>query len=350
MSAPFPRYLARIALLSAVLLALVAGVNWRLDPLQHYRLAAYPPLLVEAGRFRNAGLARHCDAPLVVAGTSISRHQTPSALLATFGKPALNLAMEGASAHEQFLALRLALRTGRVEEVIWDVNYEFLRGEPEWVSDYDGAFPSYLYDEDAWNDLPHYLLNLDTCKNSLRVLLKKCGLPTYKPRGLEGFHVMEPQVTFGAAAVEKMMERRRRGAAKFRAEQLPQFTSSKLRASLEHNHLALIREFPQVRFRLYFPPFSRTYFDFVRESVPELAPIFLQFRDDVLAACSKLPNVELHDLQSDYDLISDLAHFSDPIHFDPASHQRVVESIRDNTLRASPERNAAFRQWFSASH
>ena len=350
MTAPFPRYLARIALISAVLLTLVATVNWRVDPLQHYRLAAYPPLLVEAGRFRNAGLARHCDASLVVAGTSISRHQTPSSLLSTFGKPALNLAMEGASAHEQFLALRLALRTGRVKEVIWDVNYEFLRGEPEWVSDYDGAFPGYLYDDNPWNDLPHYLLNLDTCKNSLRVLLKKAGLPAYTPRALEEFHTMEPGANFGAAPVEKMMERRRRGAAKFRAEQLPQFTSAKLRASFEHNHLTLIREFPQVYFRLYLPPFSRAYFAFVRESAPELAPIFLQFRDDILAATNGLPNVELHDLQSDYDLIGDLAHFSDPIHFDPATHQRVLEMIRDNVLRASTERNTAFRQWFPASH
>ncbi len=105
-----------------------------------------------------------------------------------------------------------------------------------------------------------------------------------------------------------------------------------------------------MRFRLYFPPFSRAYFDFVREVAPELGPVFLQFRDDILAATAGLQNVGLHDLESDYELIGDLAHFSDPIHFDPATHERVLEAIRDDRLRASAERNAAFRQWFSAGH
>ncbi len=338
----YARYLRRFAILTVVMLALIATMNWRVDPLQHYRTAAYPPLLVEQSRYRNPGLARHCTAQLVVAGTSVSRHQQPAELQRIFGLPALNLAMDGASAHEQYLLLRLVLRTGHVREVVWDVNYEYLRGKPDWVSDYDGAFPAYLYDDSAWNDVPHYLLNLDTCKNSLRILARRCGIPAYKPRTAASFQEFEPGLKYGPASIEQNIERRRKRKAEFRA-QIPEFTREQLRDSFEKNYLSLAREFPAVKFRLYFPPFSSTYFGVLHEIAPELLPVFVQSRDDVFAAALLLGNVELNDLQSDIALISDTSHYSDPIHFDPATHTLVLEHIHNGSHLASQEKLATFK-------
>ena len=342
------RYLRRFAIVTAAVLAIIAVLNWRVDPLQHYRAASYPPLLVEQGRFRNPGLARHAPAEIIIAGTSVSAHIEPGDARAVFGKTALNLAMDGASAHEQFLLLRLALRTGHVREVVWDVNYEYLRGKPDWVSDYDGAFPGYLYDDSAWNDVQHYLLNLDTCKNTFRILARRCGIPAYKPRTTASFQEFESTLKYGPASIAQSIERRRKRKTNFRTL-LPEFTRELLRDSFEKNYLALAHEFPTVKFRLYFPPFSAAYFQTIREIAPELIPVFLQSRDDVFAATRALPNVELHDLQSDIALITDASHYSDPIHFDPATHSLVLEWIHDGSHLASPERLATVRDFVERS-
>ena len=55
-----------------------------------------------------------------------------------------------------------------------------------------------------------------------------------------------------------------------------------------------------------------------------------------------LPNAELHDIQSDIAMISDLSHYADPIHFDREYHLKVIEAIRSGSHRASAERLDAF--------
>jgi hypothetical protein len=343
---PAARYLRTFAIAAGVVLAAVALVNWRVDPLHHYR-AEKDGFLVGAARFRLPGLARHCEAGLVIAGTSVSVHQqTDEGVFKKFyhepndpRSRVLNLAMDGATAHEQYLLLRLALRTGRVKDVIWDVNYEYLRGKPDAVSDFDGTFPAYLYDDSALNDLPNYLLSISTTKDSLRILAKK-----YHRQYAGEFSMLKPGVPRGPAAIAKAMERRKKGAAAFR-KLIPEFANENLRASFAHNHAALIREFPNVTFRLYFPPFSSAYFDFLREHAPELLPVFLRFREYIFAAVKELPNAELHDIQSDIALITDLSHYADPIHFDAATHVRVAADILSQSHRASSERLELFRKW-----
>ena len=65
-------YLKLAAALALALAALIAFANWRVDPLQFYRRASYPPLLSDALRFQNPGLARNYDYDTLILGTSVS--------------------------------------------------------------------------------------------------------------------------------------------------------------------------------------------------------------------------------------------------------------------------------------
>lgn len=335
------RYLRTFGITSAVVLGGVAALNWSVDPLQLYRAAKYPPLLVEQERYRLPGLARHTNAQVIIEGTSVSAGQKAEEAARVFGGPALNLAMQGPSAREQSLLLRLALAHPSTRDVIWDIHFEYLRGKPEWVSDYDGAFPIHLYDNNPWNDIAPYLLSADTCKNSFRIFTRN-----YSQRSPESFRWVVPGATFGRAAIEKAMERRRNNAGVFRAL-LPQFTPEQLHANFEANVASVVRAHPNVRFHLFLPPFSAAYFDFLREIAPELIPVFLQFRQDVFAQCQSLPNAVLHDPQSDIMLIEDLDRYLDPIHFNDATQSLLLEGIHDGRWKASAERLEAFRVWLN---
>jgi hypothetical protein len=331
-----PRFLGLTLLGAAGLLAAIALGNWRIDPLQHYRPAGYPPLLVEPSRFRNPGLARHFTGNAVVMGTSLSREFTPADIRAEFGWEPLNLAMEGASAHEQFLLLRLALRTGRVRDVIWDVHYEFLRGSPDWVSDFDGSFPAYLYDDGPLNDLLDYLWNIDTCKNSLRVLLGR-----YPRRQPEEFSAEPPGVQYGPEAVRRGWKRMWARRSVLDA-QMPAYAGDQLENSFKANFLSLIREHPEVRFHLYFPPFSSAYYGFLRVAEPQMIDVLLINRAEVWALTGGLPNVELHDLQDVREITDDLRAYRDLTHFDSLTHRRVLALLHARQHLASEKTLEAF--------
>src|SRR5689334_22014492 len=118
------RYLAQLAALALGLAAAVALVNWRVDPLNFYRLPGRTPYFSEQARYRNPGLARHADYDAVILGTSVSLGFDRRHMNERLGARTLNLAMQGASAHEQALLLGVALRSGRLRRVVWDLNYE----------------------------------------------------------------------------------------------------------------------------------------------------------------------------------------------------------------------------------
>lgn len=337
----FPRYIRISVAVAAFLLLAIASLNYVIDPLQHYRTAGYPPFLVQQSRFRLPGLARHNAAELIVAGTSVSKLQRPSDIRAIFGVSALTLAMDGASAHEQYLVLRLALRTGRVKHVIWDVNFEYLRGTPRWVSDFDGAFPSYLYDDSFLNDIPNYLLNLDTTKSTVKILAARSKVHRYPVVTPESFQEFPKEVKTGPEAIAKALNRRRNRNLGF-AQLIPEFTDANLRESFRQNYLSLIQEYPGVTFDLYFPPCSEAYFRSIRDVAPEVLSPLINIRQTIHEILPQYRNVHLHDLQGDIALISDLNHYTDTVHFDRVYHIKILEAIKSRSHIATPERLQAF--------
>ncbi len=310
-------YLKLAAALAFVLTAIIAFANWRVDPLQFYRRASYPPLFSRALRFQNPGLARNYDYDTLILGTSVS-------LGFDAGPRSLNLAMQGATAHEQALLLGIALRAGRVRRVIWDVNYEFLRGRADWVSDYDGAFPAYLYDTNPLNELPHYLLNLDTTKDTLRILLRA---HTPRPRPREREH--------GRARVLKHWQREL-GRSIF-AREPGAFAPANPRASFDANYLALIRAHPEVRFDLHFPAQSFVYHALMRADSPVAFNDLFRWKDDVRKKLADLPNARLFDFQGVPEIVLDLRRYADAVHFDEATHLEILAAISAGEHRATPE-------------
>src|SRR4051794_8375942 len=214
MKSPAPsRYLALLAGLAIGLAGVIAVVNWCVDPLNFYRMPARAAYFTEQARYRNPGLARHAEYDAVILGTSVSLGFDRKKMDERLGVRVLNLAMQGASAHEQALLLGVALRSRRVRRVVWDLNYEFFRGTPDWVSDYDGPFPMNFFDENPWNEVPHYLLNWDVAKLSARVLLGRS--PSSNLDELTQLRAPRPP---GLASVRTAYERARAGSFVFKLQ------------------------------------------------------------------------------------------------------------------------------------
>ncbi len=328
------RFLAVTAVLAVGLAALIAWVNWRVDPLQFYRQASYPPWFSQQARFQYPGLAKHADYDTLILGTSVSLGFDPGMLREQLSPKTLNLAMAGASAHEQSLLLRVALATGRVRRVMWDLNYEFFRGRADWVSDFDGTFPAYFYDANPWNEVPHYLLNLDATKSTLRVLSGR-----YPQQSLESLSAAHHRRQPSVEAVRTAFHRALTSGKSVFALHPEEFAAPLTQASFEANVLPLVQAHPEVEFDLFFPPVSAAYQALMSRTAPAAFDHEFRWKEMVARGVELWANVRLHDLQG-MPAVQDFSRYTDTVHFDARTHQEVIAAIVEQRFLATPERLA----------
>ena len=148
------------------------SIVYAIDPLQFFRRAAYAPAFSTNERYQIPGLARNYDYDTVIAGTSMAQNFYLGYADKVLGARTLKIAISGSSAHEQFLVLNVAIRTGKVKRVIWGLDQWVFRGPPGRVRDDLGVFPYYLYET---NPLGYfwYLFNASNLSDSIEVLTNR---------------------------------------------------------------------------------------------------------------------------------------------------------------------------------
>jgi hypothetical protein len=243
--------------------------------------------------------------------------------------------MSGASAHEQSLLLQVALRTGRVRHVLWDINHEFTGGDPHWVSEFDGAFPAYFYDPNPWNEIPNYLLNVDTAKASARVLLRRCGVPLARPPSLAD--VSRPGHDHALGIDGVLADWRRDHVIPPVFQQHPNdFTLEKLDRSFDENCIRLIAAHPEVQFELWFPPFTIARQAKLSE-IPSVWDNMFLWKADAMRAVAPYSNARLYDFQDDPNTVHGLEHYNDCLHFDDTMRMRILQAVEKHSSLATPE-------------
>ncbi len=333
------RYLIWFVATVVVLAPAIALLNWLVDPLEYYRRAAYPPELSTQARYQNPGLARNYDYDAVIIGTSVSFGFDLHDLAAKTGWQPINLAMQGASAHEQRMILEVALRTGRVKHVLWDMNYEYFRGSPDWVSDFEGPFPFYLYDTGVLDKIPNYLLNVDVTKTSLRVLLRLL-LRKPAPMSLDDLSIGAASRAAGRADLLKKWDEIH-GKAWPLASDEAAFSIDNTRTSFERNVIEVIKAHPEVTWDLWFPPHAMGYQTVMREQMPAAWEAMFAWKRAVQAETAGLPGVRLFDFQGMTELVLGPAHRLDFVHFDVEAHGMLVGEMVAGNYIATPARLAA---------
>lgn len=341
------KYLLIFCLTFFCLAAGIAMLNWWVDPLQFYRKAEYPAYLIKEKRFQYPSLARNYEYDSVVIGTSVSENFVPSLLQERLKWKTLNLSMPGASAREQYLMLQVALRTGRVKNVLWDLNLEYLGGSGDWVSDYDGAFPDYLYDENPWNDINNYLLNLDTAKGSLKVLLKRAGLPAYRERTVEElFSTVEGK--HGREMVWAAWERRPggRGTQQFE-ERVRGLTKENVVRNFDRYFVASAVQNPKTHFSIYLPPITPAYFSKIKSVSTEAFEALIALRERALEADRENKNISVYDFQTGNNVLISVDNYRDLVHFDRVVNEYIVAAVGNGYDRLQLPYLEYFKQFLS---
>ena len=141
------------ALLGTILLMLL--VFWIFDPYFHFHKPfPFVSYRMYDERYTNDGISRHFDYDAVITGTSMAQNFKTSEADVLFGVNAVKETFSGAGYKELSQNLERALqRNDRLRTVIWTMDSNSLIRDKDY-DQYEG-YPTYLYDDNPWNDVSY---------------------------------------------------------------------------------------------------------------------------------------------------------------------------------------------------
>jgi hypothetical protein len=326
---------------SALVILMAAALNFVVDPLQLFRPARfYQPMYSTDSRMQNAGLIRSQDFDTVFMGTSLAIHFKQSDIDRLLGVRSLKLAMTGSTSHEQSFVLAAALERDP-KRVIWQIDDWIFGDAPE--IDQDVYLPANLYRRDV-RGIAGYLFSGAMARESLWMLARSTK-PLEKtvarltsgvlikfpiPR-VDEINILRPDFDVSAAYNAK------KAVASF-----TDITGSARRAPLAagYDYAAMVRNFeqdavnlianhPEVKFDIYFPPYSILQWVAMRDASPATLKIVYDFSTYAAKRLAQFTNASLYDFREAKDITHDLSNYADVIHHSPTIDLKVLTMLAE---------------------
>jgi hypothetical protein len=334
----------------AVMLTAVA-LNFVVDPLQLFRPARfYPPMYSNDSRMEDAGLVRSQAFDTVFVGTSLAIHFRQSDIDRLLGVHSLKLSMTGANSHEQSFVLAAALER-HPRRVIWEMDDWIFRDAPE--VDADIYLPADLYRRNI-KGVAQYLFSAAMTRESLWMLARSIPplqktvarlttgvLFKFPISDVDDINVLAP--TFDVAGFYNA----KRAMAEFVDLTSPAHRSSlsegynydAMVRNFEHDAIGLIEKNPDVKFDIYFPPYSILQFVAMRDASPATLKIVYDFTAYISRRLAQFPNVSLRDFREAEGITHDLGNYGDIVHHSPVIDLKVLAMLASGQYlvdRAAP--------------
>jgi len=337
----------RFLLAAVIATGLVGGFNYLVDPLQIFRPARfYTPGYPTEERLHNAGLIRSQSFDTIFMGDSIGLHLRSSEIDQRFGTRVVKLAMSGSTSREQNFVLKAALERGP-KQVLWEMD-DLLFAD---VGEVDSLpyFPADLYRMNL-KGTATYLFNLETGREAFFLLLRswnwkpisnlrngliRAGYLKYDKDNVDELNTFDEALAPSAYNANKCL-------AAYKYYSLPE-NRSRLGAGydqdvmvriFERDVISLIRERSDVRFTIYFPPYSMVQYATMRDlAAPAMLRTFFGFNSYVLQRLAQFANVTLFDFRDDAQMSHDLSQYGDAIHHSPATGRLLLSRIAEGRSR-----------------
>lgn len=304
-------------------LGILGLINFIVDPLQFYRTPRYVPYYSDQQRYQNPGLAKNYDYDTIILGTSMTEGFLPSSVNKSLNCKTLKLSISGATIKEQNMIANLALRTGKVKNVIWGVDFYKLIYDD--VNTEFGPFPFYLYDSNPINDF-NYLLNYDTSTQSLMIIRSQLN-PGIKPYNSDLEHLNNYNYSgfvFNREEVLKVVRKK----LKEKSYDQHNYDFSKYKTNIDRNFLDVVRNSPHTNFYIFFPPYSIFYYKLNYEYNKSAFYFNEKIKKYIVDQLSPYDNVKIFDFQDVSDITFNSDNYKDTGHYNEKINDYIIESLK----------------------
>ena len=311
-------------------LCILAATTVVIDPLFHY----HTPLeglkySISNQRYQNDGIVKNFQYDALITGTSMTENFKTSEFNRLFNVNSVKVPLVGASYKEIGDMLQRATMTNSdIKYIIWGLDYKRLLDDKDFMM-YDN-YPTYLYDDNPWNDL-NYLLNKDIfIKNTAQVLFY-----TIIGRDNMDFDVAYnwmDNYEFGKDAVDKIYQRPERVEKSIflnREEKI------RLEENLEQNVISVLEKNPNIHFYLFFPPYSIYYWD--KYNQMGMLDYQLETEKRAIELLVEYDNVFLFSFTDNMNLITKMDYYSDTEHYGEAVNSKMLEWMKKGEYRLTKD-------------
>jgi hypothetical protein len=313
-----------------------AALNFVVDPLQLFRPARlFAAMYSPDSRMQDAGLIRSQEFDTVFMGTSLAIHFRQSDIDRLLGVKSLKLSMTGSTSHEQSFVIAAALDR-HPKRVIWQVDDWIFRDAAE--VDQDIYLPADLYRRNI-KGIAGYLFSGAMARESAWIMVR--SIPPLAPiiarltngvmfkfpiSRVDDINILRPEVDVHEAYnAKKAADAFRSITDPVRGVHLAEgYQYEAMVKNFETDAVGLVANNPDVKFDIYFPPYSILQWVTMRDASPSMLQLVYDFSAYAAQRLAAFPNARLHDFRAIAEVTHDLGNYADVIHHSPDVDLKVL--------------------------
>lgn len=329
-----------------VMIPLVMVGKWvyDIDPFFHYRKPDTSRYYYDLNsqRFQNDGISKYFDYDALITGTSMTENFKASELDEIFGVYSVKVTYSGASYKEINDNLRTALRYHPDLKIIvraLDMSMFFSRSDK--MSDSPDMYPTYLYDENPWNDVK-YLWNKSVIFERVYPMMQAVDEEGFVPgiRSFDEYSNWQEGAEFGLHAVcpEGITESR---PGEF--THLSEEDKAVIQENITQNVTSLAKEYPEVTFYYFFPPYSAVWWNTEIASGNVYRQVEAeQYIIELILSCD---NIRLYSFNDKTEITTNLNHYTDVVHYGEWINSKILRWMQRGEGLLTKENYEAYLAW-----
>ncbi len=323
------RFIRNFAIQSAMLLILAGVAVIVFDPFFHYHkpVGSLKEVVTKA-EYQCIGTVRNFDYDSILLGSSVAENYNNRWFDEAFGTTTIKGIKSSAATVDLIWYLKEAFEAKKdtgLKEVYYSMDLFALSADAEKVFP-DDSLPLYLYNDNPADDV-NYIWNKDVICEHIPYLLAMTYLDDYD----EG--------TSYNWAQYKVFSKEETLSHYSRPEKaVPMLTEEDYKRNIDKN-ISLIEEVvkahPETTFRFIYPPYSMLWWDAAYRNGETEQNLYAagQAAERLLA----YENAELYYFQNDEELITDLDHYMDTVHFSDEINHVIVERMKEGKYKLTKD-------------
>jgi hypothetical protein len=312
-----------------LILIVVASINFIIDPYKQYGLNRLNPYFLNS-RYLNPGLIKSYSYDTIIAGSSYSENFLINEIDKALGLKSLKVTSSGATAFENKSVMSLALKKEKVKTIILELNPSSFRGDKKRVNNIIKTLPSYLYDDNVFNDY-RYLLNFDVLySENLRAIASNFFGFNEIISNIDFAYYWADGVSFSEENLFNDLENLKVYKSQIDSKKVSNNSKLQLsKQSFDFNVLQLIKDYPNTKFIIFHPPFSIVAFKWLdaRNQLDDS----LDFKRYIFESTKKYNNVSLYDFQIEKNITHNLDNYLDTHHYSNLVNRWMINQIKKET-------------------
>lgn len=312
-----------------IAMAAIAGITIYIDPFFHFHKPVPElryNLTSDNQRYLTDGILKNFKYDAVIIGTSMTENFKSSEFDNLWQCNSVKVPLPGATYKEIGDNLKRAF-TGNenIKYVFCSLDRQWLLASKDHMLYQEELYPTYLYDNNIWNDVKYILNKTVILKNDLATLrYTKDG---HETTSFDDYSNWSDLYQYGKDAVLGSYDRQSQKMEKQMTKELKQ----QVRESINQNITTIARNNPDTVFYYFMTPYSVLWWDsLLRDGTFEQNIAAEKVAIEELLQCK---NIKLFSFANNFALITNLDHYKDTSHYSGEVNSQIARWMKTNEYR-----------------